>query len=78
MVNFHMTCELAAQHRQQLLAEAARDRLARQALAGATPTATPANAPARRDAAERRLSILTRVRLALHRLAGAPVGASPT
>jgi hypothetical protein len=76
MVNFPVMDELMDQHRQQLLAEAERDRLAKQALAGATP-ATPATLPTHCVSGDSHLSVLTRVRLALHRPAAVPAGTGP-
>jgi hypothetical protein len=79
MVNFPVMYDLMAQHRQQLLAEAECDRLAKQALAGATPVtpATPATLPTHCVSGDSRLSVLTRVLLALHRPAAAPAGTGP-
>jgi hypothetical protein len=76
MVNFRVTYELMAQHRQQLHAEAERDRLARQALASATPAILTTSA-AGCDSDDSRPSVLTRMRLALHRPAAAPASAGP-
>jgi hypothetical protein len=73
MMNFPVTTELLAQHRKQLLAEAERDRLAREATAGAVSPATGMSG-------DLRLSVLSRafarVRLALHRPAATPAAAT--
>jgi hypothetical protein len=68
MMNFPVNCDLAAQHRRELLAEAERDQLSRQALYGTTRSAC-------RAAGDSRLPVLTWVRFALHRPGAAQASA---
>jgi hypothetical protein len=68
--NFSVYCEVADQQRRELLAEAERDRLVRQATVDAMH-------PARSTSGDARLHLLARIRLALRRPAAAPAGTRP-
>jgi hypothetical protein len=68
--NFPVYYEIADQQRRELLAEAERDRLVRQATADAAR-------PVRSASGDARLHLLARIRLALRRPAAAPASTRP-